>query len=1087
MHADESDVSIPMRGSMQSPRPSHLGLIALFITTLLASGALAQGVTGSALTGTVTSQENEPLPNVVVQLRNTANGATFTAVSGSSGNYLLDNLPPGGPYVLTASADGYYGITRTGMQFALGQRLTLDLKLKPFETFEEEMVVVAQEMDALQDQGRTGASMTMDSNQMVRLPLQGRNFTDLISTTPQVSGTAMAGQNNRFNNIQVDGAAYNDLFGLSSSGTPGGQANAKPISIEAIQTFVVQVSPFDVRYGNFAGGMVNAITKSGTNEFHGSLFGYGQNKVLAGRQDDPAFLGYNIWQFGGSLGGPIVKDKAHFFIATDVQERSSAFGNQFQIGGVDAADDAARAGFTQAEAERFNNILANKYGVTGAGSALAPELRNPDRNVFAKISTGVIPNSYLELSYNFVGALQDSLTRAPTSPSVPGRMRDGYQLSNSGYAQTTSNHTARAKLTSTWLDGRLSNEFLTGFSIIRDARDPSSALPLILVKAGKLGAADSWLAAGAERFSQLNQLEQDIYQIQDSLTLALGDHQLTAGTSTEFLRLRNAFLQAATGVWTFDSLDDFEAGRASAFQRRFGVSEEQEPGTASFSVVQPGFYLQDNWTPFKGLTLTPGIRLDVPFLSAANANPRLVDNAALAIDTSKVPSGNILWSPRLGFNWDVEGNTNTIVRGGVGVFAGRPPYVWVANAYSINGLSQVELTCSRGSSGSGAVPDFTLDPNAQPFDCAGGTQPPSAPTNQGEINYFDPDTRYPQNFRVALGADRRLPLGITATADLLYTQDVNGWYTTDENLVAQEQQSGEGRTLYGTFGTSGFRATPTRLDDTNLRQAVRVYNKNGGRVFNATLQLQKEVRDFLNVGVAYSYTDAKDLISLTSAQAFSNFQFSPVDGDLLNRNLRPSAFDRTHRFTVTATGSLPYGFNAGVIYTGQSGLPYTWTVNGDVNADGISGNDLAFIPGDASQISLQDPAQYEDLSKFINSQPCLQQAKGRFVQRGECRNPWQNFLNVRLGWNSPELVKGQRLELQADIFNVLNLLNPEWGLFEQEAQFETHGAQFLRAVGYDAANNRPVYTFSEPSSVRTTVYTPTLSRWRIQLGARYVF
>jgi len=1079
---------------MKSLHASPLRLLVLVVTTLLASGAMAQGVTGSAVTGTIINQENKPLAGVVVQIRNTATGVSFTAVTGSSGNYLLDNLPAGGPYLLTASLDGYYGHTRTGMQLALGQRLTLDLKLLPFEEFEEEMVVVAQEVDELQDQSRTGPSMTMDAQQMNQLPLQGRNFTDLIATTPQVSGNAMAGQNNRFNNIQVDGAAYNDLFGLAGSGTPGGQANAKPISMEAIQTFVVQVSPFDVRYGNFAGGMVNAVTKSGTNEVHGSLFGYGQNKVLAGKQDDPTFLGYRVWQFGGSLGGPIVKDKAHFFIATDLQERRSAFGNQFQISGVNPEEDAARAGFTNAEAERFNRILAERYGVTNAGTALGTQLGNPDRNVFAKISTGVIPNSYLELSYNFVGAEQDSLNRSPTNPAVPSRLRDGYQLSNSGYAQTTRTHTARAKLTSTFLEGKLSNEFLAGFSIIRDFRDASLDIPLVLVKSGRLGRADSWLAAGAERFSQLNQLDQDIFQLQDSLTLALGDHQITAGTSTEFFKLKNAFLQAATGVWAFDSLDDFEAGRASAFQRRFGVSDLQEPGTAEFNVVQPGFYLQDNWSPLKGLTLTPGIRVDIPFLSNANANPVLVNNQALPIDTSKVPSGNPLWSPRLGFNWDVEGNSNTIVRGGVGVFSGRPPYVWVANAYSINGLSQVELTCSRGANGTGPVPGFTLDPNAQPFDCAGGTNPPTAPTNQGEINYFDPKTRYPQNFRVALGADRRLPFGLIANADVLYTRDINGWYTTDENLSVQGQ-SGEGRTVYGglststntTTGVRSLRATPTRLDPNNLVQAVKVFNKNGGRVFNATLQLQKDIRDLMNVAVAYSYTNAQDLISFTSSQALSNLQFSPLDGDLQNRNLRPSAFDRRHRVTLTATGNLPLGFNAGLIYTGQSGLPYTWVVNGDVNADGINGNDVAFIPGDESQITLQDPSQYGALSNFINSQPCLSQAKGRLMQRGECRNPWQSFVNLRLGWNSPQFLKGHRVEVQADIFNVLNLLNPEWGLFEQEAGFETHGSRFLEAVGFDTANNRPIYTFAEPAAVRQTVYSPTLSRWRMQLGARYVF
>ncbi len=1076
---------------MSSLSLKSVGQLVVCVAVVLASAALAQGVTGAALTGKVTAQGGrDALPGVTIRLNNTATGATFTAASGSSGIFLLDNVPPGGPYSLEATAEGYYPVKRGDLQLMLGQRLTVDLQLRKFETLEEEVTVVGQEINPLEDQNRTGASTTVSSAEMTRLPLQSRNFTDLVSTAPQASGNSMAGQNNRFNNIQIDGAAYNDLFGIASSGTPGGQANAKPLTMEALQSFVVQVSPFDVRYGNFAGGMVNAITKSGTNEFHGSVFTYWQNKVLAGYQDDPAFLGYNTLQFGGSLGGPILKDRAHFFVATDLQERRSAFGNQFQLTGVDA-DDLARAGFTNAEAERFSNILANSYGVPNAGTALGTNLGNPDRNVFAKISTSMIPSSYLELSYNLVNAQQDNLTRAPTSPTVPGRIRDGYQLSNSGYGQTATTHTARAKLVSSLMDGKLSNELLAGFSIIRDQRRTELDIPLILVKAGRLGANDAWLAAGSERFSQTNVLDQDIFQLQDSLTYSLGQHQLAVGTSNEFLRIRNAFLQASTGAWTFDSLDDFQAGIPSAFQRRFGVSDAQEPGTAAFTVMQLGLYAQDTWTPLNNLSITPGVRFDVPFLSAANANPILANNAALPIDTSRVPTGNILWSPRLGLNWDVDGSANTIVRGGTGVFSGRPPYVWVANAYSINGLSQVELTCTR-TSGARLVPAFTIDPAAQPYDCAGGTTPPTSPTNQGEIDYFDPGTKYPQNYRVALGVDRRLPFGLLATMDLLYTQDINGWYTTDENLVYQGDSS-EGRAVYGALTTSttstgtSLRATPARVDPTNLTQAVKVFNKNGGRVLSGTILLQKEMKELFDVQVAYTYTDARDRISMTSSQALSNFQFAPLDGDLQNRNVRPSAFDRTHRVTLTGTGTFPYGFTAGLIYTGQSGLPYTWTVSGDVNADGINGNDLVFVPADQSQITLQDPNQFAALTEFIDGQACLRNAKGRFVQRGACRNPWQSFLNLRLGWTSPEFVKGQKAEVQLDVFNVLNLVNSRWGLFEQEAQFENHPSSFLRAVGYDAANNRPIYSFIAPTAVRSTVYTPTLSRWRVQLGARYAF
>jgi hypothetical protein len=503
--------------------------------------------------------------------------------------------------------------------------------------------------------------------------------------------------------------------------------------------------------------------------------------------------------------------------------------------------------------------------------------------------------------------------------------------------------------------------------------------------------------------------------------------------------------------------------------------------------------VQDEWTVAKNFRLTPGIRIDVPFLSKANQNPALVNNPTFPIDTSKVPTGNPLWSPRLGFNWDIEGDTTTILRGGAGIFSGRPAYVWVSNAYLGNGLSQVELTCDASR---GGVPDFTVDPNAQPSTCRDGSGPTTS-TNQGEIDYFDPNTKYPQLFRVALGADRRLPWGIIGSVDLIYSADVNGWYTTDANLN-NLGTDGEGRAIYGTFGLNAmgnFAASPSRVDPVTLTQAVKVYNKNGAYAYSGTLQLQKTLFRTLDVFVAYTYSRSEDRISLTSSQAFSNFQFAPVDGSLEDRNVRPSAFDRPHKVSVAGVARLPLGFGAGLTYVGQSGLPYTWIVNGDVNGDGVNGNDLAYIPKDQNDIILRDPSQWDALNNFIQSQDCLRGARGRLVQRGECRNPWQNFLDMRFSWISPELplgllpraIKGQHLELQLDIFNVLNLLNVNWGLFKQAAQFETHSATFLRAVDYDRAKQRPFYEFTQPSVVTSTVYSPTQSRWRIQLGAKYIF
>jgi hypothetical protein len=675
------------------------------------------------------------------------------------------------------------------------------------------------------------------------------------------------------------------------------------------------------------------------------------------------------------------------------------------------------------------------------------------------------------------------LTRLPLSPNLT-RLRDGYELSNSGYGQSNTTNTARFKLTTNW--GDFSNEALGGVSFVRDHRDLPNKLPLILVDVGKVGTSDSWLAAGGERFSHQNVLDQDIYELQDNVTYSgFPGHHLTVGTSNELLKIRNVFFQAAYGAWAFTSLDNFDTGTAATFQRLFAVSDQQEPGTAKFSVTQLGLYVQDEWSVLKNLTITPGFRIDVPLLGKANTNPALVDNAAFPIDTSKVPSGNALLSPRLGVNWDVEGDATTIVRGGLGVFTGRPPYVWVSNAYVGNGLASVTLTCTGM-----MVPKFTPDPDLQPSDCGGGTGTPTAPTNAGEIDYFDPKTKYPQTFRTAVGADRRLPWGLLASVDLLYSKDVNGWYTTDENLQGVGT-SEEGRALYGAIAGNGtnvaFSSRPTRVDAMHLGPAIKVYNRSGARVYTGTAALNKVFDEGITIDAAYTYSNSADRISLTSSQAFSNFQFGPVDGTLDNRNVRPSAFDRRHKFSLTGTAQLPYGFGAGLQYNMVSGLPYTWTVNGDVNADGVNGNDVVFVPASASQISLADPTQYGALATFIDGQDCLKNAKGGLIQRGACRNPWSEFLNVRGTWQSPDVMPGQRFELQLDIFNVLNMVNSKWGLLDQAASFENANSTFLRAVGYDAANNRPLYQFSAPTTVVNPVYSATTSRWRIQLGARYHF
>ena len=1048
----------------------------------LAGRLEAQGVTSAAIVGTVSETDGgAPIGGANVTLVKPTTGETHVVTTRTDGRYVVDNASAGGPYTLTVRAIGYEPVRAEGLRLTLGQRLQHDVQLKKSTVQLQEITVLTQ-ASPLADVSRTGPSTVVSDSTIQRMPLQGRNFTDLIQTAPQVNGNSVAGQNNRFNNIQVDGGVNNDLFGLAGSGTPGGQANATVISLEAIQEFQVQVAPFDVRQGNFAGGLVNAVTKSGTNDYHGSLFSYYRGKSLAGQRDDPTFSSFNVWQYGGTFSGPIMRDKVQFFLSADLQSSSSAFSNSFQLTGNDATD-ISKTGFTVADAQQFHDILVNQYGFADPGNGLAPSIKNPDKNLFGKLSWNIGPNSRLELSHNWTDASQDQLTRSPTGAVFPGRVRDGYQLSNSGYGQANTTNTTRLKWTTTF-SRDFANEFLAGGQWVRDHRSLANQTPLILVHDGSVGANDAWMAAGADRFSQGNLLNQNIYSIADNLSFNVANgHRLTVGTSDEFFKFHNVFTQGSYGNWMFNSLADLQAGTAELYEITLPGDPVLAPNgaVADFSVKQIGAFLQDQWTLNRRATVTAGLRMDVPYFKAPTTNPNLTADPNLPINTGEFPSGNALWSPRVGFNVDADGRGTTIVRGGVGIFSGRPAYVWLSNAYVGTGLETVTLTC-RNENG----PDVPAFPGKnladQPTTCVGGgtaSLPKASPV------YFDKDFRFQQTVRAALGLDRQFSHGIFGSLDFLWTGNRNSLYIQDNNLVESATLSGEGRYLYGTFNTGTGRATKALVRN-DIGNALFHTNKNGGNSVSLTASLTKDFANGLSFKAGYTYSKTKDIYSLTSSIAFSNYQFASVDGSLFDRNVTTSSFDVPNKITLSGTANLPYRSQFSLIYQGFSGTPYGWMAGSDVNADGISGNDMTFVPkADGSDITLQDPTQLAALNTFIDGQSCLAASRGKILRRNSCRNPWSNLMNARLATTVP-LPSGQNLQLSWDIFNVLNMFDTSWGAFKQVSAFE-EGPSFLRAVAYDAANNRPIYSFAPPTTVEKTVLGPNSSRWRMQFGARYSF
>src|SRR5216117_3186094 len=452
----------------------------------------------------------------------------------------------------------------------------------------------------------------------------------------------LGGQNNRFNNIQIDGGVNNDLFGLAASGVPGGKANVHPISVEAVREYQVLIAPYDVRQGSFTGGLINAVTKSGTNEFHGSAFGFLQNQNLVGKDTaDKKAADFTQSQYGATFSGPLIRDRVHFFAAIDVQHRetpSTAITASAQQIGSDTTGgkDSVGVGIRQATADRVTDILRTVYGLD-AGTWRELQIGNPDKNIFGKLTAQLGTNSQLEASYNFVDANQDNLIRNSTATGF----RDGYQLSNSGYNFRTQTNTAKAKWTST-LGGNNSNELLLGYQRIRDKRALPNAVPLIFVGGDRGG---TNIAAGAERFSQGNSLDQDIYEITDNFTFSRGAHLLTVGTHNEFFHFFNVFFPASMGVWSFADTAALRAGTPNRYER--AIALRPEGPNADFNVRQFGFYAQDQFTARPGLTITAGLRADIPSMDKPTFNPAL-DSSVLKINTC-LPERQHLVVATLGF------------------------------------------------------------------------------------------------------------------------------------------------------------------------------------------------------------------------------------------------------------------------------------------------------------------------------------------------------------------------------------------------------------------------------------------------------
>lgn len=1028
------------------------------VLLLLPESALAQGLTSGTIQGSVRQADGMAIADATVIVVHVATGRRWQLFTGRGGGYHIEDAAIGGPYRVEGRAIGYRPGVREGMMLALGERLVVDLVLQPASITVAPVDVVAGVVmpDAI------GPADVMSRDDIAALPNLGRDFLTLLSQTPHVglspsSGTAntggitIGGQNRLYNTFQIDGGLNHDLY---RGRFPGRESLARPISLEAIEELQVLVAPFDVRQATSGGGLINAVTRSGTNVLHGSVQGLAAS--VGGVQAGNVGGDYLTWQYGGTLSGPLVRDRAHFFLSFDLLRQAVPDPGPLITDTSAGADDSTAIGISYASALRFQTLLRDTFGLDpGSLGPVAGQVRT--RDVFGKLSLQLGTNSHLEVSHHYTdGDRRDFLSRSTNF----------YFLS--GFSQHTPSTVHASRLIWTAVAGaRWSSELIVSALWLADRCRPRADFPQIRAAVGTGRMLVSGIAADCPD-GPFNDVTQRAFEITGNVTSATGPHVLTLGAHAELMEFQDHWLQGASGTWNFTSLNQLQARAANRYTR--AIPGPGQNGPLSFAARQFAVYAQDRWSASPRLTLTAGLRVDAARLPDPGATNTVLRDS-LGIDTGSLP-GPVSVSPRIGFYFRLP--ARGLVHGGVGLFPGRPPYQWLGNAYRDNGAHELFLDCPTGT-----APPF--DPAMRYTACGNGAGPVP------RLSAFPRGVALPRNLRLALGAEYRLPLGIESTVDVLFTRAAQQLYFTDANLAAPLGVSaGEGnRLLYGTFTGAGntLRATPARRV-TSIGQVVQVTNSSGDQAFTFSVQLRRrfgrvEARAF------YAFTDARDRMSLVNPLARQNLDNTALNGSLDQRPLRTSYFEIPHRLQVGGTAALPWQVSLALLYTGSSGTPFTYNITGDANADGIPSaqfsNDPVYVPRDSVDILLLFPAEWAELNTHIESEPCLRRQRGRVLERNSCRNPWFGTISARLArtFFAP---RGHSLDVTADVYNVLNLLNSRWGY--QRVTIRDPWVQMLALNRYDVPSSRGVYDVT----LRGTRHVQNLaSRWQAEIALRYRF
>ena len=1038
--------------------------------------AFAQ-VTTSNIKGLVLDESNQPLPGANIVATHTPTGTVDGASTNIDGRYNMLNMRVGGPYNVTVSYVGYKEQSFSDVYLSLGNTFNLNVTLSP-DVEQLDAVVITGTTQGTFNNDRTGAETSVGRREITRLPTISRSAADFTRLEPSASGNSFGGRNDQFNNFSLDGAVFNNPFGLDAA-TPGGQTDAQPISLDAIEQIQVSIAPYDVTQSGFTGAAVNAVTKSGTNEFHGTVYGFFRNEDLTGGKikGDDVFKGkLDQNQYGISLGGPIVKNKLFFFANFEKDERTD-LGSGFVPNTGSGAINESRV--QEQDLIDVRNALLNLGYDPGAYEGFTYD-SGSTKGIF-KLDWNINDNNRFAIIYNFLNASKEKPAH-PTALGFRGPSASTLQFENAGYEINNKLQSVQLELNSK-LSETVTNKLQVGYTHFDDFRNAlSSPAPVISIEDG---AGSNYIIAGHEPFSIHNKLDQKVFQFSNNLNYVKGDHTYTIGFSFEKFEFDNSFnLAGYDNFGTFPYYGTFNipgfggpypdvatfladaadpngilATNLEFAQNAFDSNTENGIGNdggwklSETNVGQLAFYMQDEWNLNEKFKLTYGVRFDKPlyfdtaskiqnYIDTANGASR--DNSVdyynpntdeiVNLDSTVLPNNDWLISPRVGFNYDVKGDDTFQLRGGTGLFTGRLPFVWIGNQVS------------------GA--------------------------DDGFFQIVDPDFKFPQVWRTNIGTDYRLENGMILSGDISFTKDINGAHVQNWGLLSP---SG---TLNGVDNREIYLAS-----DKLANNAYVFTNSDKGRIWNFTAKAQKSFDNGLFASLAYNYLNSKDVNSIEAEITGDAFAFNPALGNVNNDQLGYSKYGDTHRIIGVASKKFEYGGDKfattiSTFFEYAQGGRFNYTYGGDINGDGSGINDLLYIPtsSEISQMQFSGADQAEAFENYIQQDDYLNDNRGSYAERYGALAPWRGRWDLKILQDYNFKVsesKTNTIQLSIDVLNVGNLLSSDWGLTQQPNN--------VQPIGVDASGSEPVYTFN-PDLEETYGYdTGLLNRWQAQFGVRYIF